>query len=193
MRALWQRHGKADVGVSENGIEELAAKVTGMDLRLFFDQALRSTEDLPLKDLLQTVAIGYELRPAVGSKDEGGTKKSEAKPSRPRADLGVLYKPQGAGVILTAVMDSGPAMEAGLSAGDQLIALDGIKITSSNLDQLLERAQIGQRNEIHVFRRDELMRFNVEMIASEPNSCYLWLLDSAGHEELARLQDWIKT
>jgi predicted metalloprotease with PDZ domain len=193
MRALWQRHGKADVGVSESGIEELAAKVTGMDLRLFFDQALRSTEDLPLKDLLQTVAIGYELRPAVGSKDEGGTKKSEAKPSRPRADLGVLYKPQGAGVILTAVMDSGPAMEAGLSAGDQLIALDGIKITSSNLDQLLERAQIGQRNEIHVFRRDELMRFNVEMIASEPNSCYLWLLDSAGHEELARLQDWIKT
>jgi predicted metalloprotease with PDZ domain len=82
-------------------------------------------------------------------------------------------------------------MEAGLSAGDILIALDGIKVTSSNLDRLLERAQIGHVIEIHAFRRDELMQFEVELRPSEPNSCYLWLLQDSTAEQQKRGQEWM--
>jgi predicted metalloprotease with PDZ domain len=191
MRTLWQRYGKPDIGVGEDEIEKLAAEVTGLDLNSFFNQSLRSTDDLSLEQLLETVAVGYELRPAAGSKDEGGVKKDEQKPNKPKADLGILHKSDSAGVKLTAVMDTGPAMEAGLSAGDVLIALDGIKTTSSNLDKLLERAQIGERVEIHAFRRDELMRFEVTMRPSEPNTCYLWLRQDATQEQRSRQQIWM--
>ncbi len=191
MRALWQSYGKPDIGLGEGDIEKLAAEVTGLDLSAFFDQALRGTNDLSLEELLETVAIGYELRSAAGSKDEGGLKKDEEKPSRPKADLGVLHVADDAGAKLTAVMDSGAAMQAGLSAGDVLIALDGIKIISDNLDQLLERAQIGNRVEIHAFRRDELMQFEVEMRPAEPNTCYLWLEQDISQEQQSRRQDWM--
>ncbi len=191
MRALWQSYGKPDIGLGEGDIEKLAAEVTGLDLSAFFDQALRGTNDLSLEELLETVAIGYELRSAAGSKDEGGLKKDEEKPSRPKADLGVLHVADDAGAKLTAVMDSGAAMQAGLSAGDVLIALDGIKIISGNLDQLLERAQIGNRVEIHAFRRDELMQFEVEMRPAEPNTCYLWLEQDISQEQQSRRQDWM--
>jgi predicted metalloprotease with PDZ domain len=191
MRSLWLNHGKPDIGVGEADVERLAAEVTGLDLSDFFQQALRTTEDLPIESLLQTVAVGYELRPATGSKDEGGLKKSENKPSIPKADLGVLYKADHAGAKLTAVMDYGPAMQAGLSAGDVVIALDGIKVTSTNLDQLLQRAQLGEKVEIYAFRRDELRRFEVEMRPAEPNTCYLWLQQDITQEQQARVQSWM--
>ena len=191
MRALWLNHGKPDIGVGEDDVERLAAEVTGLDLTEFFQQALRTTEELPMEELLQTVAVGYELRPATGPKDEGGLKKSENKPSSPKADLGVLYKAGHAGAKLTAVMDYGPAMQAGLSAGDVVIALDGIKVTSANLEQLLERAQLGEKVEIFAFRRDELMRFEVEMLPAEPNACYLWLQQDITKEQQTRVQSWM--
>jgi predicted metalloprotease with PDZ domain len=191
MRALWQKHGKANIGVGESDVENLAAEVTGLDLSEFFEHALRSTDDLPLEELLQTVAVGYELRPAAGSKDEGGLKKGAPEPIRPRADMGVRYTADHAGAKLTTVMDYGPAMEAGLSAGDVVIALDGIKVTATNLDRLLEMAQIGQMAEVYAFRRDELMRFQVEMRTPEPNSCYLWLQQDATKKQHLRQQSWL--
>ncbi len=191
MRAVWYKHGKPDIGVGEADIEALASEVSGLDLTTFFDQSLRGTDDLLMAELLQTVAVGFELRPAAGSKDKGGLRKGEGKPPRPRADLGVLYGSSHAGVKLKAVMDTGAAMEAGLSAGDVLIAMDGIKITSDNLDQLLERARIGASLEIHAFRRDELRRFEVEMRPAEPNTCYLWLPDDADQEQRGKREDWL--
>ncbi len=191
MRVLWQKHGKTDVGLDEGDIEALAGEVTGLDLTAFFDQALRGTDDLPLADLLQTVAVNYELLPATGAKDKGGVKKRDTKPCRPRADLGVVYKSMHCGVKLTTVLEDGAAMEAGLAAGDVLIAMDGIKVTSGNLDQLLERAQPGTMVEMHAFRRDELMLFAVEMRPAQPNTCYLWLQEDAAQGSLSRRQDWL--
>ncbi len=191
MRAIWQRYGKPDIGVGEADIEALAGEVTGLDLSAFFDQALRSTDDLPLAELLQQVAVGYELRPAAGSKDKGGLRKDEQKPSKPRADLGVLYEANPAGVKLTAIMDTGPAVEAGMAAGDVLIALDGIKVTADNLDQLLERAQVGASLVAHTFRRDELKQFEVEMRPADPNTCHLWLQRGETQEQQGRRRSWL--
>ncbi|MEJ2528995.1 MAG: PDZ domain-containing protein [Gammaproteobacteria bacterium] len=191
MRALGLRYGKPDIGVGEADIETLAAEVTGLDLTEFFDQALRSTDDLPLGGILQQFALGYELRPAKNSKDRGGLRK-EQQPPRPTPDLGVIHKPDAAGALLTAVMDSGPAREAGLSAGDILIALDGIRVTSENLDQLLARARIGEHLTVHAFRRDELMQFQVAMKPAEPNTCVLWLESGVESEQYVGLQAWLQ-
>jgi predicted metalloprotease with PDZ domain len=62
----------------------------------------------------------------------------------------------GADCTLTAVHDGGAAQKAGLSAGDVLIAIDGLRVTGANLDTLLGRYLPGAKVEIHAFRRDEL-------------------------------------
>jgi predicted metalloprotease with PDZ domain len=43
-----------------------------------------------------------------------------------------------------------------LSAGDVLVAIDGLRVTASNFDTLLARFRVGDRIEVHAFRRDEL-------------------------------------
>ena len=72
MRTLWERYGKTGLGVPENGIETLAAQVAGTSLRAFFDRALRTTDELPLKQVLATVGVGMQLRTAQSPADQGG-------------------------------------------------------------------------------------------------------------------------
>jgi predicted metalloprotease with PDZ domain len=64
---------------------------------------------------------------------------------------------------LANVFDGGPAQAAGLSAGDIVLAIDGLRVTSTTLDKLLARHQPGDSVRIHAFRRDELMEFTVRL------------------------------
>jgi predicted metalloprotease with PDZ domain len=40
-----------------------------------------------------------------------------------------------------------------------LVAVDGLRVTGTNLDTLLGRYAVGAKVAIHAFRRDELMTF----------------------------------
>ena len=91
---------------------------------------------------------------------------SDGQPVRPGAQasaLGARTVGEGEEVRLATVYDGGPAQQAGLSAGDTLVAIDGLRVTAGNLDTLLGRRQPGQIAKIHAFRRDELMRFNLTL------------------------------
>ena len=48
-----------------------------------------------------------------------------------------------------------------------LIALDGLRVTGSNLDGLLARYQPGAKVEVHAFRRDELRTTQVKLDGPE--------------------------
>jgi predicted metalloprotease with PDZ domain len=50
-----------------------------------------------------------------------------------------------------------------LSAGDTLIAINGLRVSGSNLDGLLQRYRVGDLVELHIFRRDELMTFDLTL------------------------------
>jgi len=192
MRALWLEYGKPDIGLGEADIEALIVEVTDLDLTQFFDSALRSVNDLPMEDLLRSVAVGYELHPAADSSDKGGIRKESSDLSQSKPDLSVLHRSDALGVKLTSVLDYGAALEAGLSAGDIIIALDGIKVTSGNYDQILARQRIGDVLEVHAFRRDELMQFQVVMQAAQPNTCGLWRMLDMDAGQQRRQQDWLR-
>ncbi len=194
MRALWKKYGKPDIGVPEDGIERLAEQATGLDLKGFFDRVLRGTDDLPLKELLTTVGIGYQMDAAASATDQGGLyvekKHSEEKP---RPVLGVrMASAEGGGVKLTVVLDNGAAQQAGLSAGDVVIAVDGIRATTNNIDQLITQTPQGSTIPLHLFRRDELMRFDVTPLPAPADTCRLWVLDQATEHQIESRQSWLQ-
>ena len=65
------------------------------------------------------------------------------------------------------VYEGGAAHRAGLSGGDLLVALDGLRVSATNLDSLLARYRVGDAVTVHAFRRDELLSFEVGLIADE--------------------------
>ncbi len=111
---------------------------------------MHGTRDLPLETLL--APAGIAIAPDADA---------SAKPS-----LGARVR-GGAECTLAAVHDGSAAQKAGLSAGDVLIAIDGVRVTGSNLDALLARYVPGAKVEIHAFRRDELRTAQVKLDGPE--------------------------
>jgi predicted metalloprotease with PDZ domain len=153
MLALWQRFGQAFYpaggrGVTEAEVEALFDEVSGLKLKPWFERYVRGTDDLPLAKLLAPFGIKLSDAPKA------------AKPS-----LDVSLARDGAECKLAQVLEGGAAHLAGLSAGDVLVAIDGLRVAGhpANLETLLARYKVGAEVAIHAFRRDELMVFAVKL------------------------------
>jgi predicted metalloprotease with PDZ domain len=153
MLALWQRFGRdfyegGARGVTEKEVEALFDEVSGVKLKPLFDRYIRGVDDVPVAKLY--APFGVKLA-------------DERKTAKPSFDAGIGR--EGADTKLTQVHEHGAAHRAGLSAGDILVALDGLRVagTPSNLDALLSRYRVGDTVHVHAFRRDELMTFDVTL------------------------------
>jgi len=185
MRALWRRHGLTGAGLEEDGIEPLAEEATGLKLGRYFDAWLRSTRELPLKALLATQGVEMELRPAESGEDKGG-KPARSKNAAGLAMLGIRARVQGDDTAVTQVLEGGAAQEAGIAAGDLIVAVEGLRPGQTGLDAVLARRRAGERVGIHAFRRDELMRFEARLARADADTCFLTESSGARRKLLER-------
>jgi len=188
MRTLWRRHGLTGGGLEEDGIERLAEEVTGVKLARYFDDWLRSTRELPLKALLATSGVEMELRPAESGEDKGG-KPARSKNAAGLAMLGIRVRAQGGDTGVTHVLEGGAAQEAGIAAGDVIVAVDGLRPGQAGLDPALAKRQPGESVTIHAFRRDEMMTFEVRLKRADADTCVL--AESAGARQKL-LERWLR-
>ncbi|MGB7543346.1 MAG: PDZ domain-containing protein [Burkholderiales bacterium] len=172
MRALWRRHGLTGVGVEEDGIERLAEQVTGLKLRRHFNDWLRATRELPLEELLATHGVKMDLRAAESSADRGGRPAGSKNLAGP-AMLGIRTRTEGKDIAVTHVLEGGAALEAGLAAGDVIVAVDGLRIGQGGLDAMLAQRRPGERVTLHAFRRDQLQSFEVRLKRAGMDTCVL--------------------
>jgi predicted metalloprotease with PDZ domain len=188
MRALWQRHGLTGAGVEEDGIERLAEAATGVKLQRYLDDWLRTTRELPLAALLATQGVEMELRPAESGEDKGG-KPARSKNAAGLAMLGIRARAQGEDAAVTHVLEGGAAQEAGIAAGDLIVAVDGLRPGQTGLDAALARRRAGERVRIHAFRRDELTSFEARLRRADADTCVL--AESAG-ARARLLERWLR-
>jgi len=187
MRVLWRRHGLTGVGVEEDGIERLAEQAAGLKLKRYFDDWLRSTRELPLKALLASHGVEMKLRPAESAQDKGG-RPARSKNTAGLAMLGLRARAQGDDTAVTHVLEGGAAQEAGIAAGDLIVAVDGLRPGQTGLDAALARRRAGERVGIHAFRRDELMSFEALLKRADADTCVL--TESTGARR-AQLERWL--
>lgn len=192
MRHLWQNYGSIGKGIPENALERIIMDCTGIDLTFFFDQCLRSVDEIELTELFSAFAVEMQLRAAEGRDDKGG-KFIEAELQNAEAGvLGVRTMAEPFGARLVSVLDESAAQQAGLSAGDLLIAIDDIQVKHDRLPQHLERYTAGNRVSVHVFRRDELLRFEVALLAPIVDTVALRSIDGS-NEQARRQTSWFQS
>lgn len=184
MRALWQRYGRENLGVPEGGLERVAAEVSGLDLQAFFDQLLRSTAELPLAELLADFGVKAELRACTSAIDDGG--RTLAKNPLPWVGLRL----RAGETVITHVLDDSPALAAGLAAGDQLVALDGLRLSGAQWHRRLEAMEPGKPMALHYFRADELYTTTLEPRAAPLDTWTFALAEVAGEAAECR-KAWI--
>jgi predicted metalloprotease with PDZ domain len=169
MRLLWNRFGKSEqtFGLSEDGFGEIIEDATGLDLRHELAHWVEGTTDLPLPELL--LPLGIQM-------------KQEAAKDEPPS-LGIWTAQRGHDLVAKTVLKDGPAMRAGLSAGDVLIAMDGLRVNETSLKNQLGRKRPGDRVSVHAFRRDELLTIDIELEAPRAEVVTLKILKTGSGTE----------
>lgn len=179
MRALWQRWGRSDSGgVPEDGIERLAGELSGLELGAFFDQALRSTDDLPLGSLLAEFGLELEWQPAEAT---------------------AQYSPQLAAVVraseglprLAQVIEGGAAQRAGLAAGDRIVAIDAIHVPADDFPRRIARLPAGEPLTLHALRDDRLLELCPVLDEPARDQCRLRWHTECAPEIAARRTQWL--
>lgn len=184
MRALWRRYGKSGRGLEENGFEVLAEEISGLELKDFFDATIRTTDDPPLTDMLRRVGVTLRMLPCG---DQPGGSNGDA----PRCSLGLRLRDENGRAVIAAVLAGGPAAAAGLAGGDELVAVNGLRVSAANYSDLLNASAPGDRVELQIFRRDELWAIEVEVREAPATRCELSLDDDIGDAVRVARENWL--
>lgn len=194
VRHLWTHYGSQGIGLEEKQIEqicsELCLKFGGQSLEVFFATLLYGTNDFDFESLFSEFGYDFILRPAQNSTDMGGQLSIETLEKLLKGQsftLGARLQdlPAG-GVKVTHVWNQQSLYQAGITSGDEIIALNGLRIqTKAQIDQMLQRYQNGQTWECHYFRRDELytttitpqqaLKDRVTIVKSKAPAKFQWL------------------
>ena len=181
LRLLWKEHGKTGVGVDEDGILPAVRRATGLDLTSFFDRYVRGTEELDLA--AHARYAGLVLAPKPKRPDEL---------DRPEpGDLGVVVEDVGGLARVVNSFADRPGFAAGLTPGDELVAINAERVTYAKLEKLLERYPPGTPVELTVFRRGYLDRVDLVTGQRPPAKYAFTAADEAS--ELARkvYESWV--
>lgn len=189
MRECWHRYGETGTGMPERGLESVASRLSGIDLSDFFTRYVRGTHELPLEQLLGKFGVRLRLRPSEGLQDMGG---KPAKPGQKLAPwLGATLINQNGAAVFSVVHADSPAETAGIAAGDEAVAIDGLKVTVANLDSRLKGYHAGDNVQVTVFRDDELLKRAVQLEQPPADTCYLELVAEADKGIEQRRARWL--
>src|SRR5699024_2202394 len=133
-------------------IENIAREISGLQLDGFFDALIRGTDDPPLETLLPAFGVECVLQSA-----------HEADVSRPEVHLGLSLRKGQNRTTIAHVLEDSPAQKAGLAPGDELVAMNDLRVSDEDLAVHLKAATPGQTVGMVAFRRDELMCFDVTL------------------------------
>jgi predicted metalloprotease with PDZ domain len=168
-------------GFRSDDFRAVAEEVAGTDLGPWFHSVLKTTEELDYREALDWYGLRF-----TESK-----KKEEDDEDRP-GWLGAETDFQGGKLVVTQVKRGTPAFEAGLNAGDEILAIGDYRVpgTADGWKERLKSYPPGTQDELLVARRDKLLRLPVTF-GEEPHLA--WKLEAdpqATPEQKAHLEAW---
>lgn len=177
MRQLWQASGGGPVGEADllNALQAVAGRRTAQALGAQLQAWVHGCEDPPLADLLRAHGVQWRTEP-VGLSARLGLKLSEGPVS---------------GVQVKQVLADGAAAAAGVSAGDELLAVDGWRIR--RLDEAQAWVAHGADIDLLLCRDQRVVSLRVPALPAEQAPVKVLLSPDAQARgaALARRQRWI--
>jgi predicted metalloprotease with PDZ domain len=152
---LWTEFGTRDRPIGEGDIRDAAARVARAPMDDFFRRYIHGLDELPLPALLRTAGLAIAERPdwAVEA-DKPATDRDRVKERRMRAWTGIALHPDR--LAIRNVIPDSPAARAGLTFGDDLVAVDAARVAPATFAKRVADRDPGDRCRITYFRRDRL-------------------------------------
>lgn len=161
MRTMYRRFPLGGPGYTTADLIAVLNDITGSRFEAFFEKHIAGVEPLDFESALSVV--GLELTGVKSAKTDGGTEdahageESSAKSEpRGRAYIGLKVEQRDGLAAVTSVLADGPAYEAGVNVADLIVAMNGRRLRSGDLEARVERMKPGDEVRLTLLRHDEL-------------------------------------
>lgn len=174
MRQMWEQFGKPEIGFTPEDLQQVIESIADTDLSDFFQRYLHSTAELPFDQHLEP--FGLKLRPEVDS-------------SIPY--LGLTLSTENGREMIKFVESDSPAQRVGMNAGDELLAINGIRVSADQLSDRLRDFRPGNMIQVAFFHQDEL-RLNILTLAEpRPTRYQIVPVDRPSRKQEQKFQGWL--
>ncbi len=173
MLKMWQQFGQDEIGYTPEQLQEVIESVAGIDLTDFFERYIDGTDDLPLNQYLEP--FGLQL---VAEQQE-------------EPYLGVRINTENGREIIKFVETGSPAQAGGIDAGDELLAIDGIKVTAGGLSDRLKDYQPNDTITVTVFHQDELRTYSITLASPCPTRYQVMPVENPDSKQQQNFAGWL--
>jgi predicted metalloprotease with PDZ domain len=155
MRRLYQEYGRGGRGFPEGEFQRTCEEILGSGLDRFFEDFVDGVADIPWARFLGHAGCALHREPR--KPEEGEEKRSH------RAWIGVATQRSGGVLSVASVVEGSPGDRAGLSAKDELLAMDGQKVNPEDWEKRLDERRPGDRVRFTIFRNGFLRELPVTL------------------------------
>jgi predicted metalloprotease with PDZ domain len=175
MRQMWQRFGKEEIGFTPEQLQEVIESIAETDLSDFFQRYLDGTEELPFNQYFEPFGLNLQ-----------SITEDEAIPY-----LGIRVQSENGKEIVKFSEAGSPAAIAGIDPDDELLAIDGIRVTAEQLSDRLKDYQVGDTVEVTVFHQDRLHNLAVKLAAPQPTRYEVVRIKNPSEQQTQNLLAWL--
>lgn len=189
MREMYERFPLEGGGFTTADLMAVIEELTGKDIEPFFAAYVRGTEELDYAKALEVVGLEPHFRANSRERDADREDASGAPALPRRATLGIALT----GTTVRSVESSGPAYAAGIMPGDELVALNRRRITSSSvLSDLISEFDPGDEVTLLYFRHDELRELTVALGGEPDGRWTIRRIKEPTAEQKAAYYTWLR-
>jgi len=177
MRILYQKYYKEKKrGFTDEEFREVCEKTAGCSLREIFDVYASTVKEIDYPKYLAYAGLDIDIQPR----------------ELPGAYFGADIQDQNGVLVISSVEWDSPASNAGLSAEDEIIALDGKRVSSKKIDEILNSKKPGDKVSVLLSRRDMIRELEVVLGKKTEGSFKIKALPDPNPLQSAILNDWLK-
>lgn len=173
MRLAFARYA-GKLGYTMEDFVGVASELAGFDLRPWFHEVLETTAELDYSEALDW--FGLEFKKADPTKQDG----------RPKAWTGLQTRVTAGRLTVSQIPRRSPGESAGFSVDDEILALDGWRVTPEGWPQRLEQYAPGDTIDVLVSRRDRILPVRLTLGEEPPDR---WQLQERRHPEPSQKQN----
>lgn len=174
LRTLFEDYNKdTSMGYTPERVKQLCEEMANKNLDEFWTRFILGTDELPLKDYLSKA--GIEMKDA--------NKPNEIK-------LGIVQKKNNDNVEINEIFDGASAYAAGLEANDEIISIDGVRVSTKNLTGVLSTHKQGDEVEITYSRNGTVRTLKMKILPPLPKY-ELKFVDEPTEEQKAVWEKWL--
>jgi predicted metalloprotease with PDZ domain len=167
-RRLWDRFAEVGHAITEEDLRAQIDAIAGKPMGSYFTHYIHGTEELPVLALLRRAGVQVDVTSPWQDEED------PIKRRRLRSWVGLTLA--GDKPVVRNVVPDSPAWRAGLTYGDELVAVGGARVTGATAPKRFADVAPGERVTVAFFRQD-LLREATVTVGENPDRAVAFSLD----------------